>query len=141
MKVIVDECQRYAKMRAHTATHLLHAQLAKIFPTTKQAGSMVDDDVLRFDFQTERLLTQQEIACIEKRMNQLIYLAADVIVEEMSLKDATVLGAKAFFEDKYGDVVRVVRVVNKELLPEFFHDDNQKYFSSFGKFLSLELCG
>ena len=140
MKLIVDHTQRYAKMRSHTATHLLHAQLAKIFPTTKQAGSMVDDDLVRFDFQADRLLTQEEIARIEKRINQLIYLAADVIVEEMPLKEATKLGAKAFFEDKYGDVVRVVRVVNKQLPPEFLHDDNQEYFSSFGEFLSLELC-
>ena len=91
MKLIVDHTQRYAKMRAHTATHLLHAQLAKIFPTTKQAGSMVDDDMVRFDFHAERLLTPEEIARVEKRINQLIYLAADVIVEEMPLSEATKL--------------------------------------------------
>ena len=50
MKLSIDMDQRYAKMRAHTATHLLHAELAKIFPDTKQAGSLVDEDLLRFDF-------------------------------------------------------------------------------------------
>ena len=141
MKVIVDYPQRYAKMRAHTATHLLHAQLAKIFPTTKQAGSLVDDDVVRFDFVADRLLTQEEIAKIEKRINQIIYLAADVVSEEMPIADAMKLGAKAFFEDKYGGVVRVVRVINNSLPEAFHHDDNEEYFSSFGDFLSLELCG
>ena len=53
--------QRYAKMRAHTATHLLHAELAKIFPNTKQAGSLVDEDLLRFDFYANNLLTSEQI--------------------------------------------------------------------------------
>ena len=53
--------QRYAKMRAHTATHLLHAELAKIFPNTKQAGSLVDEDLLRFDFYANNLLTPEQI--------------------------------------------------------------------------------
>ncbi|MEI7919529.1 MAG: hypothetical protein WCH65_05000 [bacterium] len=78
-------------MRAHTATHLLHAQLAAIFPSTKQAGSMVDSDLLRFDFQSDRLLTQDELLLIQKNINVIIYLAADVVVEEMSLDDATKL--------------------------------------------------
>jgi alanyl-tRNA synthetase len=101
---------------------------------------LVDDDYLRFDFQADRLLTQEEIGRVEKRINQLIYLADDVVVEEMSLKDATKLGAKAFFEDKYGDTVRVVRVINKKLPAEFLHDDNEEHFSSFGEFVSQELC-
>ncbi len=141
MKLIVDQCQRYAKMRAHTATHLLHTQLAHIFKTTKQAGSLVDEDYLRFDFNADRLLTQEELARIEKRINQLIYIAADVVIEEMSLKDATALGAKAFFEDKYGDVVRVVRIINKQLPKEFLQDDNEEYFSSLWASVSIELCG
>ena len=57
MQLIVDQSQRYAKMRAHTATHLLHTQLAKIFKTTKQAGSLVDEDYLRFDFFRSTSLT------------------------------------------------------------------------------------
>ncbi len=141
MKLIVEQCQRYAKMRAHTATHLLHTQLAKIFKTTKQAGSLVDEDYLRFDFNADRLLTQEELARIEKRINQLIYIAADVVVEEMSMKEATKLGAKAFFEDKYGDTVRVVRIINKQLPKDFFQDDTEEYFSSLGEHVSIELCG
>ncbi|PJA48728.1 MAG: hypothetical protein CO170_01840 [candidate division SR1 bacterium CG_4_9_14_3_um_filter_40_9] len=112
MKLVVDHDQRFAKMRAHTATHLLHAELAKIFPTTKQAGSMVDNDVLRFDFNTDRLLTPQEITTIEKHINQTIYDALPVVTTETSMAEASKLGAKAFFEDKYGDTVRVVQIQN-----------------------------
>ncbi len=111
MKLVVDSDQRYAKMRAHTATHLLHAELAKIFPNTKQAGSLVDDDYLRFDFAADRLLDQYEVDKINKVINQIIYFAYPVKVDETSYKEAIKLGAKAFFEDKYGDEVRVVQIV------------------------------
>lgn len=141
MKLTVNPSQRYAKMRAHTATHLLHAELGKIFPDTKQAGSLVDSDLLRFDFYAERLLTQQELAMIEKRINQMIYLAREVKVEEMSIEAAGKLGAKMFFEEKYGDVVRVVQVINDELPQEMQHDNNAEYFASYGNLLSVELCG
>lgn len=140
MKLVVEQSQRYAKMRAHTATHLLHAELAQIFKDTKQAGSLVEEDYLRFDFNADRLLIQEELSRIEKRINQIIYMAADVSVEEMPLKDATNLGAKAFFEDKYGDMVRVVRVMNKQLPEDFFHDDNVEHFTSFGEAISIEFC-
>ena len=124
MKLLVDQSQRYAKMRAHTATHLLHAELAKIFKNTKQAGSLVDEDYLRFDFHAERLLSQEEISAIENAVNTLIYHAYTVDISEVSYPEAIALGAKAFFEDKYGDMVRLVRV---------FDYDNQP--------ISLELCG
>ncbi len=141
MQLTVNPSQRYAKMRAHTATHLLHAELGKIFPDTKQAGSLVDSDLLRFDFYTERLLTPQELASIEKRINQIIYLAREVKIEEMSIEAAGQLGAKMFFEEKYGDVVRVVQVANADLPLEMQHDDNTNHFWSYGKLISVELCG
>ena len=70
MQLTVNPAQRYAKMRAHTATHLLHAILTHIFPDTKQAGSLVDNDLLRFDFYADRLLNEQELAQLEKVINQ-----------------------------------------------------------------------
>ncbi len=124
MKLIVDGPQRYAKMRAHTATHLLHTQLAKIFTTTKQAGSLVDEDYLRFDFNADRLLTLQELGDIEIALNQIIYGSYTVEINETSYDEAVKMWAKAFFEDKYGDIVRVVRVFN--------HTQN---------IVSIELCG
>lgn len=140
MKLSVAPAQRFAKMRAHTATHLLHAELARIFPDTKQAWSLVDSDLLRFDFYADRLLTQEELAKIEKRVNQIIYMACEVKIEEMRIEDAWKLGAKMFFEEKYWDVVRVVQVFNKELPEEMKQDDNEEYFASRWEKLSIELC-
>lgn len=131
MKLIVDHSSRFAKMRAHTATHLLHSQLAKIFPNTKQEWSQVDNDYLRFDFSSDRLLDQQELASIEKNMNQIIYLACDVTTQEMNIDDASKLGAKMFFEDKYGDTVRVVQITCRSEL-------NEEYNSQWN--ISIELC-
>ena len=123
MKLFIDMDQRYAKMRAHTATHLLHAELAKIFPNTKQAGSLVDSDLLRFDFYADKLLTSEQIREIENNINQTIYKAFPVDLIETSFEEWVKLWAKAFFEEKYGDEVRVIRV----------HDWEQN--------ISVELCG
>ena len=110
MQLSVDQAQRFAKMRSHTAAHLLHAELVKIFPATKQAGSFVDEDYLRFDFAADRALTPEEMAKIQSSINTIIYAALPVTTTETSFDEAVKLGAKAFFEDKYGDVVRLVKV-------------------------------
>ena len=140
MKLLVSKPQRYAKKRAHTATHLLHSELGRIFPDTKQAGSLVDSDLLRFDFYAERLLSEQELAQIQKRINQMIYLGLDIKTEEMSIDEAAKLGAKMFFEEKYGDRVRVVQVENVDLWEEF-DDEDKSHFAGYGRFISIELCG
>ena len=112
MKLSIDMDQRYAKMRAHTATHLLHAELGKIFPDTKQAGSLVDEDLLRFDFYSNNLLTAQQIREIENNINRIIYNAYPVDLIETTFDEWVKLWAKAFFEEKYWDEVRVIRVHN-----------------------------
>ena len=112
MKLSVDMDQRYAKMRAHTATHLLHTELWKIFPDTKQAGSLVDEDLLRFDFYANNLLTSHQIRDIENNINQIIYNAYPVDLIETTFDEWVKLWAKAFFEEKYWDEVRVIRVHN-----------------------------
>lgn len=127
MQLKVNPSQRYAKMRAHTATHLLHSELGKIFPTTKQAGSLVDSDYLRFDFYADRLLDNTEVETIERNINQIIYDSYEVSIKELAKSEAEQLGAKMFFEDKYGDVVRVVSIAQT-------HTNNWE-------FLSIELCG
>lgn len=123
MKLSIDMDQRYAKMRAHTATHLLHAELAKIFSNTKQAWSLVDSDLLRFDFYANNLLTADQIHDIENNINQTIFKAFPVDLIETSFDEWVKLWAKAFFEEKYGNEVRVIRV----------HDWDQN--------ISVELCG
>lgn len=125
MKLTVDRKSRLAKMRAHTAAHLLHAELEHIINWTKQAWSYVDEDYLRFDFSTPKALTSEEISLIEKNINNIIFSAYDVVKKEMSFDEAIKLWAKAFFEDKYGDTVRVISI----------KDDHQE------KFISVELCG
>jgi alanyl-tRNA synthetase len=87
MKLTINMDQRYAKMRAHTATHLLHAELAKIFPNTKQAGSLVDEDLLRFDFYANNLLTSEQIRDIENNINQTIFKAFPVDLIESSFEE------------------------------------------------------
>lgn len=112
MKLQIDIPQRYAKQRAHTATHILHSELSTIFPQTKQAGSLVDEDMVRFDFYADRLLDDEEISSLEDHINKVIYQGHDVLVQEMKKTDAENLGAKMFFEDKYGEVVRVVQIAD-----------------------------
>lgn len=140
MKLSVSKPQRYAKRRAHTATHLLHSELGRIFPDTKQAGSLVDNDLLRFDFYAERLLSEEELVQIQHHLNQMIYLGLEVKTEEMAIDDAAKLGAKMFFEEKYGDRVRVVQVENWDFSVEL-DEDAQKHFAGYGRFISIELCG
>lgn len=123
MKLTIDTDQRFAKMRAHTATHLLHAELAKIFPDTKQAGSLVDSDLLRFDFYANNLLTAEQIRDIENSINWIIYKAFPVDLIETTFEEWVKLWAKAFFEEKYWNEVRVIRV----------HDGEDN--------ISVELCG
>lgn len=130
MKLYVDTIQRAGKMRAHTATHLLHSELTSLFPQTKQAGSLVDSDYLRFDFYADRLLDTQEIKTIEQSINDIIARACPVQIKEMSLNDATARWAKAFFEDKYGEIVRTVTVW---LVDQQGNTIDEQY--------SFELCG
>jgi len=114
MKLKVDEVQRNAKKRAHTATHLLHSQLEKIFPNTQQSGSYVDQDYFRFDFKSERLLTNKELSLITKSINNIITSSLQVNTKECKIKEAQDMWAKAFFEDKYWDIVRVISILDNE---------------------------
>ena len=110
MKLKVDISQRLAKARAHTATHLLHAELDKLLNWTKQAWSLVDEDYLRFDFSASSPLSIEQIEEIEKRINYYIFSALKVEKIEMSFDEAIKLWAKAFFDEKYENKVRVVIV-------------------------------
>ena len=110
-------------MRTHTATHLLHAKLAEIFPNTKQAGSLVESDFLRFDFYADTLLSNTQLKEIENWINQRIYSAFPVTLTQTTFDEAVKLGAKAFFEEKYENEVRLIRV----------YDNDQC--------ISAELCG
>ena len=112
---------RMATCRNHTATHLLQAALRKILGDhVTQAGSNVNAELLRFDFTHFQAVTSNEISKIENEINHNILQNLGVITQEMTASEAKNSGAMALFGEKYGEVVRVVKI---------------------GDNLSVELCG
>jgi len=108
---VVDTAARRATERNHTATHLLHAALHELLgEDVTQAGSLVAPGRLRFDFRFPRGLTEAEITAVEDLVNQWVLDNQPVALSEMSRDEAREIGAIALFGEKYGDVVRVVRV-------------------------------
>lgn len=93
----------------HSATHLLQAALKKIVdPQIGQAGSLVDRERLRFDFNLPRPVTTEELKTIEHQINQWILEGHSAKVEVMPIGEAKARGAVAMFGEKYGDEVRVI---------------------------------
>ncbi|SFA68906.1 alanyl-tRNA synthetase [Selenomonas ruminantium] len=120
VKIAVNKAQKLASARNHTATHLLQAALKKVVgDQISQAGSSVTPERLRFDFTNFEPVTAQQLADVEELVNNEILKGQDVEISHMSLEEAKEAGAMALFSEKYGDVVRVVKV------PDF----------------SMELCG
>ncbi len=105
----IDFSRRQAIMRNHTAAHLLQAALREaVCNHVEQAGQLVNEYAVRFDFSHFSALTADEIVKIEKRVNEIILSAQTVATEEMAIEDAKKKGAMALFGEKYGDTVRVV---------------------------------
>ena len=114
----IHEPTRYSTARNHTATHLLHKALQEVLGDhVAQAGSSVTADSLRFDFSHFEAMTAEEIAQVEKIVNDKIGFFLDVNTREMSIKDVAKEGATGLFGEKYGEVVRVVSIgdYSKEL--------------------------
>ena len=107
----VDILRRQALMRAHSSTHLLQKALREVLGThVEQAGSLVEPDRLRFDFSHFSAMTSDEIAKVESLVNGAILSGFDISCREMPIKDAKALGATALFGEKYGNIVRVVKM-------------------------------
>lgn len=105
----VDKSRRMAISRNHSATHLLHKALKEILGThVAQAGSLVDENHLRFDFSHFEAMTKEQIAEAERLVNNAILECMPITVQELPIDEAKKLGAEAQFGEKYGDVVRVV---------------------------------
>ncbi len=111
VELSVDSEHRQRTMLNHSATHILHAVLRKeLGAHVRQAGSLVAPDRLRFDFHHTGPIAAEKLAQIEAEVNQHVREDASVTTEEMNYPDAIRAGALAFFGDKYGDRVRVVRI-------------------------------
>ena len=107
----VDKEYRMAVCRNHTATHLLQAALREVLGDhVHQAGSYQDGEITHFDFTHFSAVTAEELARVEKIVNDRIFDAMDVTVKEMPIDEAKKLGAMALFGEKYGKVVRVVDI-------------------------------
>ncbi len=105
----IDVERRLDIMRNHTAAHLLQAALREVLGThVQQAGQLVNEDILRFDFTHFSAMTADEMLDVEKRVNDIILEGIPVTCTEMSIEEAKKKGAMALFGEKYGDVVRVV---------------------------------
>ena len=120
MKVIarIDHDRRWDIMRHHTATHLLHAALRQVLGEhVKQSGSYVGPEKLRFDFSHFKAMTPEEIAQVERIVNDKILRGTSVQTVEDELEHAKKSGAMAIFGEKYGNRVRVVSIddFSKEL--------------------------
>ena len=107
----VDPEHRQRTMLNHSATHILHSVLREeLGAHVRQAGSLVAPDRLRFDFHHTGPIADEKLAQIEAEVNRHIREDAGVTIEEMNYQDAIRAGALAFFGDKYGDRVRVVKI-------------------------------
>ncbi|MBQ7738050.1 MAG: alanine--tRNA ligase [Desulfovibrionaceae bacterium] len=121
----VADLARKAACRNHSCTHLLHAALRKVLGThVHQMGSLVDEHRLRFDFSHPHALTDAEIKEVESYVNNAILADLPIETVEMDRESAEKSGAMALFEEKYGDVVRVVKMGLPHAEP-----------------VSMELCG
>ena len=136
---VVDE-SRAEIARHHSATHLLHAALYELLGEhISQAGSLVEEDRLRFDFSHPKAMTSEEIAAVEERVNFIVQRGIANDTEEMSIDEAKKSGAKAQFGEKYGDRVRVVRFGDASI--EFCGGTHVHNTSEIGMFIITKESG
>jgi alanyl-tRNA synthetase len=111
VEAVVDAERRAHTMRNHTGTHLLHRALRNVVgERARQAGSLVTPDSLRFDFPFDRAVTDDELRAIEDEVRRIIRDDRPVSIAFMPMTDAIEAGADAFFDEKYGETVRTIRV-------------------------------
>ena len=111
MSAVVDAERRAHTMRNHTGTHLLHRALRNtVGESARQAGSLVSPEGLRFDFPFDRALSDSELRAIESEVRSVIRDDRSVTASFMTMQEAIDAGADAFFDEKYGETVRTIRV-------------------------------
>ncbi len=133
VKSTVDKERRADITRNHTAAHLLQAALRQVLGShVQQAGQLVSDTTLRFDFTHFEAMSAKELIEVENLVNQKIFEAIEVNTREMPIEEAKKLGAMALFGEKYGDVVRVVSAGDFSV--EFCGGTHAKNTSNLGLF-------
>lgn len=111
VEAIVDINKRRFTRRNHSATHLLHSALQQVLGLhVEQKGSLVSDELLRFDFSHSKALSTEEKEQVERLVNFYISNDYPVEVHHMNIEDAKKMGAMALFGEKYGDTVRVLKM-------------------------------
>ncbi len=109
----VDHAGRRATRRAHSATHLLHYALRRALgEQAQQKGSLVEPDRLRFDFTWGKAMSPEEKERVEDLVNEKVLLNAPITTEVLPIEEAKKRGAMAIFEEKYGDVVRMLTMTS-----------------------------
>ncbi|MEK4790988.1 alanine--tRNA ligase [Bacillus sp. FSL K6-2971] len=107
----VEPALRKGIVKNHTATHLLHQALKDVLGShVNQAGSLVNENRLRFDFSHFGQVTKEELSQIEKMVNEKIWEGISIAIDLKPIAEAKEMGAMALFGEKYGDIVRVVQV-------------------------------
>ncbi len=143
----VNKEKRYATMRHHTTTHLLHSALRQVLGLhVHQAGSLVSPERLRFDFTHFSPLTKEEILKISSIIQNNILNNYPVIPRIMSYNDAINSGAMALFGEKYGETVRTITIapfktISSSISPGGEQDLTNLNNIDFDKKISMELCG
>ena len=133
VKATVDAERRADITRNHTAAHLLQSALVEVLGNhVQQAGQLVNDKYLRFDFTHFEAMTATELIEVESLVNKKIFEAIEVVTREMPIEEAKKLGATALFGEKYGDVVRVVSA--GDFSAEFCGGTHAKNTSNLGLF-------
>ncbi|HYB96052.1 MAG TPA: alanine--tRNA ligase [Vicinamibacterales bacterium] len=138
----VDDPLRDATRRNHTATHLLHAALRKVLGNhVKQAGSLVAPDRLRFDFVHFSAVTPDQLATIERIVNEAVLRNEPVNTTIRNTQEAIAAGATALFGEKYGDKVRVVAIGDGAFSTELCGGTHVRATGDIGLFLITEESG
>ncbi len=132
VELVIDKDRRKRIEKNHSSVHILQYSLQQVVSNTiKQAGSYVDDERLRFDFTYAGKLTEDKILEVEKFANDMIHQDIIVSTEIMPLDKAKELGAMALFSEKYGEMVRVVKIGKSIELCGGTHTTNTKEIGTF----------
>ena len=138
----VDPARRLDSSRNHSGTHILHAALRAVLgPHVRQAGSLVAPERLRFDFSHVGRMSRDELLAVQSLSNEQVRANLLVSAQETSYADAVRQGALAFFGDRYGDVVRVVRMAGEWNDPFSFEVCGGTHVSATGQVGTLLVLG